>query len=376
MRADIDKKILRGDEEAAFALRTLYSKYGYRPYKMSKFEEYDLYVENKDFLLSDRIITFNDTDGKLMALKPDVTLSIIKNSKDDPGKLHKVCYNENVYRVSGGAHTFKEIMQAGLECIGDIDIYSILEVVSLAVMSLETIGRSCRLDISHMGFISALTSDLPQSVKNAVLACVKNKSIHGIKQICEENGVDETVKNKLSAFTSVYGRPDEVLPSLLDLCGDDACLKAAYDELCTLCSLISSDSLSSDVYIDMSVINDMNYYSGVVFQGFVEGVPCDVLTGGCYDRLMNKMGRRAGGIGFAVYLDLLRDLDINEEDYDIDTLLLYDSETDTARISQEVKRQIESGCSVSAQKTVPENLRFRRIMRITERGLEKYEENA
>ena len=75
--------ILQTSEKIIFTLRALYANNGYQPYRMSKFEEYDLYVENKDFLLSDRIITFNDTDGKLMALKPDVTMSVVKNTADN-----------------------------------------------------------------------------------------------------------------------------------------------------------------------------------------------------------------------------------------------------------------------------------------------------
>ena len=114
----IDENILKSEEKAIYSLRSLYKKYGYMPFKMSKFEEYELYVRNKDFLISDRIITFNDTNGKLLALKPDVTLSIIKNGDDKPGIKQKVYYNENVYRVSGSTHQFKEIMQTGLECIG------------------------------------------------------------------------------------------------------------------------------------------------------------------------------------------------------------------------------------------------------------------
>ena len=78
----IDEKLLKNDEETVYKLRKLYRGYGYSRYKMSKFEEYDLYVKNKDFLISEGVITFTDTNGKLMALKPDVTLSIIKNSKD------------------------------------------------------------------------------------------------------------------------------------------------------------------------------------------------------------------------------------------------------------------------------------------------------
>ena len=108
-------KILPMDfqERVIYSLRTLYNASGYAQYKMSKFEEYDLYARNKDFLISDGIITFMDTNGKLMALKPDVTLSIIKNSKDDPESVSKVYYNENVYRISKGTRSFKELMQVG-----------------------------------------------------------------------------------------------------------------------------------------------------------------------------------------------------------------------------------------------------------------------
>ena len=107
---EFDEKVLKNGEYAVFELRALYQRYGYTQYKMSKFEEYDLYVQNKDFLVGDGVITFNDTDGKLLALKPDVTLSIIKKSKDEGGVTQKVYYNENVYRISKNTHTFKEIM--------------------------------------------------------------------------------------------------------------------------------------------------------------------------------------------------------------------------------------------------------------------------
>ena len=118
---EINESVLQRNERYVYALRELYFRYGFTPYRMSKFEEYDLYARNKDFLVSDNVITFTDTDGKLMALKPDVTLSIIKNSKDEPDVIRKVSYNENVYRVSKGSNSFREIMQAGVECFGAVD---------------------------------------------------------------------------------------------------------------------------------------------------------------------------------------------------------------------------------------------------------------
>ena len=151
----IETNNLKYGEQAVFLLRSLYSKYGYKQYKMRKFEEYDLYVQNKDFLISDSVITFTDTNGKLMALKPDVTISIVKNTKDIDGAVQKVYYDENVYRVSKGTRSYKEIKQAGLECIGDIDSYCVSEVLSLAVRSLLAISEQCVVDVADLAILFA-----------------------------------------------------------------------------------------------------------------------------------------------------------------------------------------------------------------------------
>jgi len=153
----ISERSLKNGERAVFRLRELYGQYGYTYYKMSKFEEYDLYVRSKSFLPSEHIPTFTDTDGKLMALKPDVTLSIVKKAQDGGGALEKVYYNENVYRADSGAHGYREILQAGLECIGQIDLHAMAEVALLAVKSLEAVGGGdCLLNLSHLGVVTGL----------------------------------------------------------------------------------------------------------------------------------------------------------------------------------------------------------------------------
>ena len=165
-------------ENISFALRSLFRSYGYVRYKMNKFEEYDFYVRNKDFLISDSVITFTDTNGKLLALKPDVTLSIVKNSRDVPGCVQKVYYNETVYRVSGGTHSFREIMQLGLECIGDIDDYCIFEVLHLAAQSLNRISPDSVLNISHLGIFSAILSDTDNETRLSIMRCIRDKNAH------------------------------------------------------------------------------------------------------------------------------------------------------------------------------------------------------
>ncbi len=140
---EFDNGVLDNTERNIYALRSLYGRYGYTHYKMGKFEEYDLYSRNKDFLLSDRVITFTDTNGKLKALKPDVTLSIVKNLEDKPSELNRLFYDENVYRVSGRTGTFREIMQMGLECIGNAGNPIAAEVIDLAEQSLALVSEGC-----------------------------------------------------------------------------------------------------------------------------------------------------------------------------------------------------------------------------------------
>ena len=115
-------RILRNDEKAVYRLRELFGNYGYRRFKTGKFEEYELYAENKDFLGEDGILTFTDARGKLMALKPDVTLSIAKMAEPLPGEVQKFCYDDEVYRLSGEYGDFREITQTGIECIGEMCI--------------------------------------------------------------------------------------------------------------------------------------------------------------------------------------------------------------------------------------------------------------
>ena len=373
---ELDEKVLKNGEYAVFELRALYQRYGYTQYKMSKFEEYDLYVQNKDFLVGDGVITFNDTDGKLLALKPDVTLSIIKKSKDEGGITQKVYYNENVYRISKNTHTFKEIMQTGLECIGDIDLYSMTEVVLLAVRSLAAGCENYILALSHLGVVSALVNERPASAdeKKKVIACIGEKNPHGIKELCAACGAEASLAEKLITLTYAYGKPSEVYQTLRALSlGEEA--EKALAELKTITDTLSSIGFGDRVNIDFSVVNDMNYYSGVVFRGFVDGIPEGILSGGRYDKLMQKMGRKSGAIGFAVYLDMLDRLDRREKKYDADMVLLYEENADAGEIMRAIELLTGSGKSVIAEKAIPTGIRYRQLLSFRNGGLEILETN-
>ena len=349
----IDESILKPEERAVFALRQLYRRYGYLPYKMSKFEEFEYYIRNKDFLVSDRFITFNDTDGSLLALKPDVTLSIVKSRPAAPGCKQKVYYNENIYRVSGSTNRFTEIMQTGLECIGDIDLYDICEAVSLAARSLELISQDFLLQISHLGILAEALDRTggDGEFRQAAIGYIAQKNTHDLARLCESRGLDAGI---LTAVVRACGGRKQVIADLEQIIPGPA-----LEELKALCAMLEGSPLADRILFDFSVVGNMNYYNGIVFNGFVNGVDQRLLSGGQYDKLMEKLGRGGGAIGFALYLDLLEQLPGSRRGFDVDVLLLYD---DPAAVPAAVEKLTAAGKTVSAQKAVPDRLRYREVL--------------
>lgn len=347
--------VLLEEERVGLDLRALYRQYGYQQFRMSKFEEYDLYVRNKDFLLSDAVITFTDLSGRLLALKPDVTLSIIKNTRDEEG-LKKLYYDEKVYRPAGMERSFREINQVGLECVGLLDDYTVSEVIFLAGESLCRISESFRLNVSHLGILSALLEEtgLPEDRKQALNRFLSEKNEHELRRLLSEYQVPRELSSRILSLARLHGSPDRVLPLLREL--TDA---PAVEELSRILAPIAECPWSDNLILDFSGVSDMKYYNGIMLTGFIEGVPSPVLSGGRYDPLLRRMGRRSGAIGFAVYLDLLERLE-PDRPYDVDVLLVYGPGEDPVKVKEAADALASEGNSVAV---LPEGQRLMRARR-------------
>ena len=354
-------QVFSGTEKTVFELRQLYGEYGYKKYRMSKFEKYDLYAKNKDFLVSDNVITFTDTDGTLMALKPDVTLSIIKNGKDGVG-LEKVYYNESVYRVGKGTRSFKEFMQVGLECFGDIDDYAISEVLYLAVKSLEKVSTDYILTLSDLDLVNAILSavGLSQAGSKKVLELLAEKNAHGITEVCKEENIGEENAETVKKLVTVYGDAKKVIAQLKAL--NLSQIAKPLNQLENILSFLEDMGVLDKVKIDFSVVSDINYYNGIVFKGFVSGIPTSIISGGQYDSLMKKMKRQDKAIGFAVYLDEIEKFVAEPKVFDVDVAIEYGENCDIKLINEKVKKAKEQGERVFVAKKLPEKLTFKRLI--------------
>ena len=348
---------------------------GYERYRMNKFEPYDLYLEHRGFLRDDAVISFTDPRGRLMALKPDVTMSIVKNASVDAA-VERLFYIENVFRVPPGGSEFAEIAQMGLECLGcdsgrvqsDVDA----EVVALACRTLDVCGGRSRLAVSHMGFLSALLDAclLEDEPWEQALRCIRLKNAAGLADVLREAGAPSESQDALLgalAVSSPLSSAVEFLKALplsrvaleavealealvkrLVASGEEPCAIEADPDAAGRPDAIEADSdatrkpdtaggepcamreepdafpvaagaaaggrgvsegkppaprLEADrLFFDLSLVGEAGYYTGLAFQGYIEGLPRAVLAGGRYDGLMEKVGRSQGAAGFALYL--------------------------------------------------------------------------
>ncbi len=300
----IDTAVLSNEERISFALRSLYHRRGCKPYRMSRFEDYELYMKNKDFLPSPEVISFTDTNGKLKALKPDVTLSIVRSYRPADGEVQKFYYDENVFRVSETSRRFREIRQTGLEVLGSLDAACIDEVLSLALESLSLISPDSRLCVSLLGIVEGLLDmlKLEGEARSAVLRCMGEKNVHELRAVCESAGLKAEDAERLARLTLCSAAPQDALPELAAI----GCPELSEAE--RLAKGLPPET-EGRVSLDFSILGDMRYYSGIVFQGYVRGVPSSVLSGGSYDRLLHRMGKPGRAVGFACYLDKLERLE-------------------------------------------------------------------
>ena len=295
---------LKKDEWAVLALRGVYEKHGYKKYRMGRFEEYSLYAENIDFLGGEKVITFTDLDGRLMALKPDVTLSIIKNTRATRETGEKLYYIENVYRECKESHTYKEISQLGLEMLGNVDGPGITEVVSLAAASLSAISEEWILEISHMDFVLELLAGLglSETVSLKLIKHIRSKNPDGVRKAGEKAGIAADKLEQICLLTTLYGPVDKVIKKASALILNEK-MKKALDELAEISSALEKTGSAGKLQADFSIVNDIDYYNGIIFRGYIEKAGKSVLAGGQYDKAMKKFGKDIGAMGFALYLN-------------------------------------------------------------------------
>ena len=342
---------LKEEEKIILKLRKHYEQYGYKKIKLSKFESYDLYNENADFIKIENIITFMAPTGKLQTLRPDVTLSIVKKyARDKKKEMEKLYYIENIYRLSKEDMEYKELNQIGVEILGESDGYSDFEIINLAAESMELINKNFILDISNINYLSGLFEEmnLGYTLEKEVLMNIQHKNVHDLEKILTKENVESKYKEILIKIPDLSGKFHNVITEAEKLVLNEK-MQKALEELKMLGQAFPKMIKNGKILLDFSIVNSLDYYNGLIFHGYIENNPKIILSGGNYDKLIEKYDKNKGATGFAIYLDELSGKYKIEKEYDFDILILYKN-GDNAKLLNIVKKYIDQGLTIRTEK--------------------------
>lgn len=248
--------------------------------------------------------------GEIVALRPDITPQVARMAAtrmaDVEGPL-RLCYEGAVTRMSQGPRSQREILQAGVELISAESPDGDAEVITLAAHALATMGIDhIRLDVGHVAPARyALTAVPDAELRHSLALLLAKKDRAGVAELAK--GLPRPLRELLSALPTLWGPPDKVLAAAGALPWPDE-VKAALRTVKTVLAMtaeIVRAELHAAITMDLGEVRGFDYYTGIRFAGYADGVGDAVLLGGRYDELMGRYGRPAAATGFAVDIEAI-----------------------------------------------------------------------
>jgi len=304
-------------------LTNRFSTYGFSQISTSTFENYDSYMRLHGTVETNEMIKTIDHTGNVLALRSDATIPIteqLMREHQNPMIEKRYFYVLDVFRYPVSSAKPKENTQAGIECFGASGIETDAEIIALAMHILIDLNRpSYTLEISHAGFFERCISVLELSTedRNTLKKILQTKNMGELKQFLMDIQIDANWKQVLELIPLLYGEPLKVIELVRNTIDDPIILKQ-MDQFEKLYEILTAYDLASDVVIDLSLMNHMDYYSDIIFQGFIHNVGKPVLMGGRYNHLTAHFGSSTPAIGFACDVDAIVSSE-QEEDVDAHT---------------------------------------------------------
>ena len=285
-------------------LTRLFRQRGYREVSTPDTEFYDLFALTGSAIPQERMVKVWDSSGKLCVLRPDSTTPIARVAATKLRSLplpQRLYYDQTVYRA-GPAHNggSREIPQCGVELIGAAGPKADLEMIVTAIDALRACGAPrFHVELGHAGFFRDLAArlELGEEGTEQVRALIEGKNFAALSALLAPYA-GHPAAAALERLSRLFGG-EEVLGKAGQLAGPTQ----SVDYLRRLWDELSAAGYGQYVRFDLGMVHQIDYYTGVVFRGYVEGAGDAVLSGGRYDRLVGVFGREAQATGFAVDVD-------------------------------------------------------------------------
>lgn len=287
--------------------------WGYEQIITPTLEYYDIFNSHPEGFKQEDMYKFFDNKGKILVLRPDMTIPIarvVSTKLREYDRPIRIRYTSNIYRVNeafGGKAN--EITHCGAELIGKETLEGDLEVIFLSIKLLKSLGlEGFKIELGHMGIITSIFNEIniTDELKEKIASLIERKRLGELEIILESIEMLESHKEFLKKLPWLFGNY-EILKQVKELDIYEK-IKESIEYLETLVDGIRKLKLEEYVSLDMGMIPKINYYTGVIIRGYVQGVGRYVLQGGRYDRLINSFGIDNGAIGFAIDIDSLLDV--------------------------------------------------------------------
>lgn len=288
-------------------LYNIFKSGGYREVVTPGLEFFDVFNLNSIYFPQESMYKLVDGKGRLMVVRPDSTMPIARVAatrlKDQTMPL-KLFYSQSVFRMKPAMRgRSDEILQSGIELIGSYSKRADLEVLSMAVEVLSSCDREkFRLEIGDIGFFKELVSRLgtDENTVEEIRHLIEVKNYPALNDLLDSIG-DNEVTNALKQLPRLFGG-EEVFEKAESLISD----RKIHDILESLHSIyneLGKLGHNGKISVDLGIVNKLDYYTGVVMKGYLQGFGDNVLSGGRYDHLIKEFGIDLPATGFAVNVD-------------------------------------------------------------------------
>lgn len=290
-------------------IRNLFEERGFDEVITPSVEYYDVFTQAQSSLGLERMYKITDRNGRLLVLRPDNTTPIARvvstklNEDVLPLRLY---YMQKVHRASSfhrGHST--EVMQGGVELMGASGMMADLDILTCAFEALEAVGgNNFRIELGHAGIYRALirSLDIDREEAENIRRLIENKTYAALRDALEPFK-DQEAYHALLAMPTLFGGSD-VLDEVKNLTSNEKVL-AATAYLKKLMDAIAAAGFADNVMIDLGLVHGMDYYTGMMFCGYMGGAGSTVLQGGRYDHLCGHFGKDIPATGFAIDIDAL-----------------------------------------------------------------------
>lgn len=316
-----------------------FSTYGYTRMKTSAFEKYDLYSNVTSSVNRQEMVKVIDKSGEVLVLRPDVTIPVTQELSHVCNYLtseYRFYYIQEVFRQSFEKNEKIERTQAGIEYFCESSPEADAETIALAIQTMKDLEfQEIKIEIGHTAFLNEIISELQLQDEQLeqLKLLIQAKNIGELSPFLQQVAVDATWRKPLEQLPFLYGKPGLVLGQAKEILPFERVLQTVsyLEEVCRILKLYGFDEY---IVIDFGLTNHMDYYSGILFQGYVERLGKPVLMGGRYDELGKKFEAELPAIGFACEIEslvkALQERDVGQVNQ-IDVKIIYeDSELEKA----------------------------------------------